>query len=123
MLFKVLRRSKLRQKNFRLIFHKSRNSLFFYPFYSFCFHKIFCFFSFRLKAVFFSLQDFCLARVPARFLLIFKYPLITCCQTNKQIKTGGKNNLCVATECKLICLGCDAKDCKHYTLSFKIYKS
>ena len=59
----------------------------------------------------------------AQFLLIFKYLLITCFQTNKQMKTGGKNNSCVTIDWKVFCLACDAKDCKHYIFPSKIYKS
>ena len=57
------------------------------------------------------------------FQLIYKYILITSCQTNKQIKTGGKNNSRVAIEWTLFCLSCDAKNCKHYTFAFNIYES
>ena len=44
-------------------------------------------------------------------------------QTNKQMKTDGKNNSCVTMEWKIFCLNCDAKDRKHYTFSLKIYKA
>ena len=55
------------------------------------------------------LQDFCHARVTTRFLLIFKYLLITYCLTSKQMKTGGKNNSCVTIEWKVFWLSCNAK--------------
>ena len=71
----------------------------------------------------FSLWNFCLTRVTARFLLIFKYHLTTSCQTKKQMKSCGKNNSCSTKGWKLFGLSCDAKDCKHCILAFKIYKS
>ena len=39
------------------------------------------------------------------------------------MKTGGKNSSCVTIVWKVLCLNCDAKDCKHYTFPSKIYKS
>ena len=88
--------------------------------------KCFLFLFFPSQECIFSFEDFCLVRVTALFLLFFKYLLIICCQTskqtNKQMKTSGKNNLCVTIEWKLFCLCCDAKECKHYTFPFKIYK-
>ena len=40
-------------------------------------------------------------------------------QTNKQMKTGGKNNSCIKRQ--LFCLSCDRKDCKHCTLLLSKY--
>ena len=97
------------------------NSLF--SCFPFCCNKMFSVSFLSLSRLYFSLQDFCLARVTARFLLIFKGCCQTYCQTNKQIKAGGKNNSCVTIEWKVFCLSCDSKDCKHYTSPFKTYKS
>ena len=72
------------------------NSLF--SCYPFCCNKMFSVSFLSLSRLYFSLQDFCLARVTARFLLIFKGCCQTYCQTNKQIKAGGKNNSCVTIE-------------------------
>lgn len=50
------------------------------------FVAIFFLFFFSSQSCISSLQDFCLASATARFLLIFKLLLITCCQTNRQSK-------------------------------------
>ena len=80
----------------------------FFSCHSFCCNKMFVFFL-SVSRLYFSLYDFCLAGVTARFLLIFKYILITYYQTNKQMKTGGKNNSCVTIEWKVFWLSCDAR--------------
>ena len=95
----------------------------FFSRYSFCCNKMFSVSFLSASRLHSSLQDFCLARLTARFLLIFKYLLINYCQTNKQMKTDGKNNSRVTIEWKVFWLSCEAKDCKHCTFSFKIYKT
>ena len=100
----------------KLFFNSYFNS--FFSCYSFCCNKMFSVSFLSVPRLhYFSLQDFCLAGVTARFLLIFKYLLIKRCQPNKQMKTGGKIIHVLQYR------GCDAKDCKHYTFPFKIYKS
>ena len=53
------------------------------------------------------------------FLVIFKYLLTTCCQTNKQNKTGGKNNLYATVDWEVFYLSCDAIECKHLHFAFQ----
>ena len=107
---------------FWLLFRKSVNFLFSY--YSFCCNKMLSVSFLSVSGMHFCFWGF-LSRmcVTARFLLIFKDLLITCSQTNKQMKTDRKNNSCVTIEWKLICLSCDAKECKHDSFLFKMYKS
>ena len=89
---------KLPQFFFWILFHKSPNSL--YSCYSFfsC-NKMLpvSFLSVSKMYIFFwgFLSHTC---VTPWFLLIFKNLLITCCRINKQMKTSGKNNLCITTE-------------------------
>ena len=95
----------------------------FFSCYSFCCNKMFSVSFLSVSKLYFSLQDFCLTCLTARFLLIFDYLLITCCQTNKQMKSSGTNNSSAAKEWKVFCSGCYSKEFKHYTFPLKIYKS
>ena len=70
-------------------FRKSPN--FFFPCYSLQCNKFFLFFFLSQGCSTFSLQEFCLPRVTARFLLTFNFLLIICCQTRS------KNDSCVTT--------------------------
>ena len=88
-----------------------------------CWNKIFSVSLLSVSRLYFFFMEFLPRSVTARFLLIFKYHLTTSCQTNKQMKSCGKNNSCSTKGWKLFGLSCDAKDCKHYILAFKIYKS
>ena len=107
-------RWKLRLLFSRLLFRKSHDSFSFLVihFLAFCWNKTFFVSFLSVSRLNFLFTGF----------LSLKYPLTTSCQRNKW-KTGGKNNWWVTIEWKLLCLSCDAKDCKHYTFAFKIHKS
>ena len=82
---------------------------------------------------------FCCNKMFSVSRLYFFFTLFLCCMCycmvstyfeiafnnlpNKQMKTSGNNNLSVTIKWKLFCLNHDAKGCKHYTFTSKIYKS
>ena len=95
-------------------------------FVALCWNKIFSVSPLSVSRLYFFFMEFlsrtCYCTVSTYFQISFNNFLPNK-QTNKEMKTGGKNNSCSTKEWKLFGLSCDAKDCKHYILAFKIYKS